>query len=313
MTAATAGGATELFGLPMGYYVSDSLPGIPGPTLNSGTAHRLLTRSPLHAFESHPRLNPVWQEKTADAFDLGSAVHSVLLEDRADILAIYPGDTWRSGDAKQFKEQARSEGRIPLLSSQSDGIIPMVAAAKAAIANSPDLKDLGPLDAEITYVWEQDGAWLRCRPDWLTRDRKIVLSYKTTAANAEPDSYTRTLTAAGYPMQATFERAAIKAAHGIDATYIWVIGEIQPPYAVSLLGLSPEMADYGRSQMDAAVALWAECLKTDTWPGYPERVAWIETPSYARYAWEEKQMAAAGERPARERPPYLPMDEEEYE
>lgn len=274
--------------LPMADYAGDNV-GAPVPTLNSGLANRLLTRSPLHAWWGHPRLNPAWQPTESEAFDLGAAVHDIVIEGRTDRIRIVQADSWRTKEARELRDAARAEGMLPLLPEQAAAVLAMAGPALAAIEMSPDLAGLGELDPEQTFVWQDpsSGAWLRCRPDWVTRDRSIILSYKTTSSSAEPAAFAKTIMNFGYDLQAAFEIAGVEAICGTRVTsYVWVVQEVQPPYAVSLVGMSPEMRHYGLSRFDLAVSRWADCLNNDRWPGYPTRICYVDPPSWAMAALE---------------------------
>lgn len=269
--------------IPMADYAADNL-GIDVPTLNSGLANRLLTRSPLHAWWGHPRLNPQWQPTESEAFDLGGAVHDIVIEGRTDRIRVIQADSWRTKEARELRDAARADGMLPLLPEQAAAVLAMAGPALAAIGTSPDLIGLGELDPEQTFIWQDEstGAWLRCRPDWVTRDRTIILSFKTTSASAEPEAFTRSLMNFGYDLQAAFEIAGVEAVCGTRVThYIWVVQEVQPPYAVSLVGMSPEMRHYGLSRFDLAVSRWADCLNSDRWPGYPTRICYVSPPAWA--------------------------------
>jgi hypothetical protein len=286
MTLATASGTVQP-NLAMTDYVADNV-GAPGPTLSSSLAHHLLTRSPLHAWYRHPKLNPAWQEESSAAFDLGSAVHAVLLEGRSDLLAIIDVPDWRTSAAKTARDEARAAGKIPLLPGDGETVERMVAASSMALG-SPDLAGLGALEAERTYVWEEDGHWYRCRPDWATADCTIVLSYKTTSLNAEPSAYTKTILNFGYDMQAAFERRGIEAATGVKPKhYIWIVQETAAPYATSLVGLAPDFAAYGHDRMCEAMDLWGSCIDRDYWPGYPNRICYVSPPAWARAELDER-------------------------
>lgn len=277
--------ATLYPNLPMDDYVRDRVPA-PSPTLSSSIAHRIISRSPLHGWARHPRLNPDWEQETNDAFDLGSAVHAVLLEGKRDILAVCDfADDWRSKDARAFRDEARAEGKIPLMPAQAAVVDRMVGAATRAIL-SRDLAGIGPLDAEQTIVWHEENAWLRCRPDLIARNGSVILSYKTTSAVAEPDRYVRNIIDLGYEMQAAFELRGATEVFGAEPKYVWIVGETTEPFAVSLIGMTPALREYAMERYDLAVERWTDCLNRNDWPGYPTRVCYVDVPGYAAAQWE---------------------------
>src|SRR3990167_5792937 len=101
----------EYASLPMSEYVHDNV-GAPAPTINSGLAHRILTRSPRHAWWGHPGLNPEWKQRISTEFDIGAAAHDLIIDDRTDRLAVINADSWRTKEAKEQREAARAEGKL---------------------------------------------------------------------------------------------------------------------------------------------------------------------------------------------------------
>lgn len=287
--------------VPMEQYVRDTMPG-GKPSLSSHVAHLLLSRSPLHAWTAHPPLNPAWEMANDSRFDLGSAAHAVLLEGKGDLIAVCDFADWRMKAARAARDDARAAGKLPLLADQALAVAQMAAEARKAYERCPDLDGYGIADllAERTVIWQDGAAWLRCRPDWISSDGRLIVSYKTTNASAEPDAFTRTLIGSGYDLQAAFELSGVKnvlmdiavtgsspdALDDITPKYVWLVQETTPPYACSLLGLSPDLADLAASKYRAAVKAWTECVSTGRWPGYPDRICWVEPPPWERARWE---------------------------
>ena len=271
--------AVALTNVPMAEYVADSFGDHPA-SLSSSVAHRLLSRSPAHARWMHARLNPAWQPSDDARFDLGVAAHAVILEGKRELIASLPFDDFRTKAAKEARDTARANGLIPLRADDALAVNVMAANVERALATSPDLVGLGPLDAETTLLWQEPGVTLRCRPDWLTTDRAVILSLKTSH-NAEPDAFTRTLLNLGYDVQCAFEMAAVEALTGVAPKYVWIVVETAPPYAVSLVGPSPMLLELGRAKYQRACGIWRECLTVGQWPAYPDRIAYVEPPPWA--------------------------------
>ena len=63
--------------------------GSPVPSLSSSIANVLISRSPLHAWMAHPRLNPDWRpEPWNKRLDFGTFAHKLLLEGNEDAIAV---------------------------------------------------------------------------------------------------------------------------------------------------------------------------------------------------------------------------------
>lgn len=274
-------------------YVRDDFPH--PPSLNSGLANLLLTHSAAHVRYNHPRLNPAWTPDDVRDYDLGSAAHGVLLEHRELVVVNYPD--YRTKHAQALRVDAKIAGKLPVLAHQAADIGAMVTTARAALAACSDLESIGPLIAEQTICWGDNGARLRCRPDWVSEDWRMILSYKTTKASAEPDSFIRTLLGGGYEVQAAFEITGVKALSGTEPQYVWLVQEVEAPFAVSLLGLSPALAALGAGKYRAAVQLWAHCMARDVWPSYPPRICWLDPPPWAIGNWNERQTMSGANEP----------------
>jgi len=258
------------------------------PTLSASIAKVLLSSSPRHAWQQHPRLNPDYQRVEDDKFSVGTVCHAVLLEGR-DIVTVVEADDWRTKDAKAERDAVRAAGRIPLLSKHWVEVEAMVAAVREQLpsfqADPPILTDGKP---EQTIVWNEDGVTCRTLIDWLHDDYTAVDDLKTTKASAEPEAWTRTMYGMNADVQVAFNKRAVKAATGVDPEFRFVVVEVAPPYEMSLVSLSPQALALANDRMDKAVAIWKRCLATDTWPGYDRRIHYVDMPGYLEFSWMER-------------------------
>ena len=250
-----------------------------GPSLSSGIAHILISRSALHAWHAHPRLNPNYRESESEEFDYGTAAHSLLLErDESRIVPIDAND-WRTKAAKEARDAARAEGKTPMLARQLARVREMVSAARAAIASSELAGVLDGAEIEKSIRW-QEGKIVKCkaRPDAVNRDMQIIVDYKTTGC-AEPDAFMRGGLAYGYDVQEAFYRRGMRAL-GMNYNFVFLAQEKEPPYACSLVALDPAMQDMADRKVDFAIASWEACLKRNQWNGYANRIAYIAPPAW---------------------------------
>jgi hypothetical protein len=288
-------------GMPMDQYQRDPAPKLfPDcvASLSSHLAHTLLTRSPLHAWTDHPKLNPNWQEDDDRKFDLGTAAHKVLLEaktfpcDAAAVrIACLPFDDYRTKDAQRAREMAVATGMLPVLYAQWERISAMVIAARTFLHSSEELAWIMESGiAEGVIVWQEDGVTMRCRPDWLTGDKKLILDYKTTDASAEPGAWSRWIMGGmGFDLQAAFYLRGLRALTGKDGKFIFLVQETKPPYACSAIGLAPAELALASDKIYAASEIWKHCLETNRWPAYPPKVHWIERPPFVEAEWQAKK------------------------
>jgi hypothetical protein len=261
-----------IYALPAARYHADPCP---APSLSNSIANVLINQSPLHAWYQHPRLNPTYQPEESSRFDLGSAAHMMLLERRSDQIVIVNADDWRKKEAKEARDSARANGQTPVLARHYDLMNEMVAAAYAFIATT-ELNGIFELGhAEQTVIWQEGETWCRARPDLLSADRRIIVDYKTTE-NAEPEAFIRQIGRMSYDLQAEWYVRGVKSVTGQEPVFVFLVQEISPPYACSLVSLSNAYRAIGQSKVSRALTTWMACIASKQWPAYSTRIAYAE-------------------------------------
>lgn len=253
------------------------------PSLSSHIAQLIVTRSPLHGWFAHPRLNDKYEEKQSEDFDVGSAAHALLLEGE-DRMAVIPFDSWRKDAAKAARDAARNAGKYPVLADSYERVVAMRDVALKAIADNPDFSGLTLADGkpEQTIIWKWRGIYCRARVDWMSHDRKLRLDYKTTKASANPRAWVRTMLGMGAHLQDAFYAQGNAATEGpVDGGMgVFLVQEQQEPFACCFQGLEPSFRAIADGEVRRAQELYQECLQTGNWPGYPKRTCWLEAPPW---------------------------------
>lgn len=262
----------------------------PEPSLSSSIAKELLGASPKHAWWASSRLNPNHEREEKDAFDLGTACHAYLLEGETGFVIIDAKD-FRTNAAKEQRDAARAAGKTPLLAYRWEDVKTMARTLRGQLDGHGD-KPV-PFTAgkpEQTLIWRQGGIWCRARLDWLHDDRRMIDDLKTTDGSANPERWIRgPLYGLGYDIQAAFYISGIKAVFGIEAAFRFVVQEVYPPFAASVIGLAPAAVALANEKVAHAIALWRECQRTGIYPGYPTRTCWAELPPWEETRWLERR------------------------
>ncbi|MFA7209692.1 MAG: PD-(D/E)XK nuclease-like domain-containing protein [Parcubacteria group bacterium] len=270
--------------VPMDIYVGDPCP---SPSVSTSVVKALSDRSPLHAYNGHPRLGGKSSESSRA--DLGSAAHAVLLGGAERIVVVDAAD-WRTKAAQLARDEAREAGRIPILAAQSDPILKMAASARAML----EFHGLNDLRAERTLLWEDArGVWCRSRPDLMHGEEcDPVIDYKTST-NADPMTWMKTtLFRGGYDCQSGLVlRGLDKLLGQQERQFLFLVQEIEEPFACSLVGCGPSIVSHATQKVEAAIDLWYRCLKSGKFPGYDTRIHWAELPAYTQSDWYERQQA----------------------
>jgi hypothetical protein len=259
----------------------------PQPSLSSSIANLLLTRSPLHAWHAHPRLNPAWRaEVPTTEMELGTALHSMILENSEKSLVLIDAKDYRTNDAKALRDAARVNGKTPLLVHKLAEVREIALAARAQIKAS----EIGGVkfSSERSMLWQEGETWCRGRIDWLSDDNELVVDLKTTSASAEPNAYIKRLLNDGADLQAAVYSRGVYALTGKRPAFVFACIEVDPPYAMSFVGLEPAWIAWADAKFDQALEIWRKCLASNEWPAYGRRVCWGSLPAWAEAQWMER-------------------------
>lgn len=242
--------------------------------LGSTSLKTLATRTPAHY--QHDKLHP----KFSDAFTLGTAAHSVILEDDLSGIVLVDADNWLTKAAKELKAMALADGKQPLLSKEWEQVMSM----REAVKRHPLARELFiGHKAEQSVFWEEDGLALKCRPDaW---HPGLLVDLKATL-DADPSEFGKTAAKFGYHQSAAHYIDGVKAATGEELPFHFVLVEKTAPYLVSVVELDFEAVNIGRALNERAKRIYQECTETGNWPGYPT-VEPVSLPMWAIYQSED--------------------------
>lgn len=228
------------------------------PELSSTGARTLLRVAAKFDWD---RTHPVHK----DVFDLGSAVHTKVLGKGWPVL-VFDFDSWRTKDAQAAQREAREAGAIPMLRKDFH----TVQAMTFAVLNDPRARRIfeagGQVEASLFATDPETGVPMRARPDLMAPGRMVDLK---TANDASDDGFARSAAEFGYQTQEWWYRRVRQIVTGEpDADFLFVVVEKSPPYLVNVIELDGLFAEIGRSQVDRALRLYAECSASGVWPGY---------------------------------------------
>lgn len=265
----------------------------PEPSLSASIAKILVNKTPLHAWTAHPRLNEDFEPVEEEKFDIGNACHSLILRDPKAFEIIHAPD-WRTAIAREKREYARVQGKIPLLEDQWVRVEAMAYSARLQLSRHHEAKEAFTNGKpEQTLIWREGDAWCRARIDWLPNAGRFYDDYKSTAASADPHAYTRILWNIGHDIQAAFYRRGIKKL-GLcdDPVFRFIVQETQTPHALSVIGLTPGALELADHKVARAIDIWQTCTRSNQWPGYSLRTCYAELPAWAEAQFMARDSAA---------------------
>lgn len=259
------------------------------PSLSSHMAVLGLTRSWLHVQSAHPRMGDARVRQDSDCMDNGSLLHMLVLGSGPEIVQV-DADDWRTKAAREARDAARSEGKLPILASK---IEPAREAAERMRKSFP--VDLAKCKTEVTGIWQSGEAMCRMRLDAWCADELTIVDLKTTedANSAASGGY---VVRFGIDVQAAAYldgMRTIQPEHAGKMRFLLHFCETVAPFAYVTAELSGEMLSIGEAKWKRAKAQWSSCMATGIWPGPmmigPRR---IEAPAWAMSQELEKQIDA---------------------
>lgn len=251
--------------------------------LGSGTAYRVVTQSPFHA-----RYQQLADSDNCKTADIGSAAHKILLEGTEDGIVLVDAPDWRTKAAKEERDAAYVDCKIPLLGYQIGQIRKMVDIAREFVASTEIWDVLGKGKAEVTVDWKEGDILCKARPDYLSDGFHI--SVKTTTASANPALWIRRqLTPMGYDFGLAFYERGLKA-NGIKVEHRLLVIEQNPPYGCSLIALGPDKKAIATAMVKQAIETWKECVATGRYPGYSTETHFAEATPWELAEAEEREL-----------------------
>lgn len=239
-------------------------------------------------------------------FDLGHAAHAEVLGVGAEIEILQTdikkatktapaviGDATnrRSGYTQDHEKEIRKTGKVPLLREEYDRVLEMAAAIRAhRTASALFNPDHG--QPEVSLFWHDDEYDVdrRSRLDWLPNPRNgrlLVPDLKSTNS-AAPEKFARSVFDFSYDLQAEFYTDGIRALDiAEDVAFLFVAIERTPPYLITVSQLDEDARRIGRAKTDRALATYAECVATDTWPSYSSGVELISPPRWLARQYDD--------------------------
>jgi exodeoxyribonuclease VIII len=219
----------------------------------------LINKSPAHYKWAHE--NPTPQ---TPAMRIGSLTHLAVLEpDRFDAeCVVLPSLDRRTKAGKEAFEQFQADhpGFEMLTSDEHTRIIGIRDAVRAHPMGRKLLDRIAQVEVSTFWKDEDTGVDCRCRPDGILDNGMLIDLKTTTDAGRE---FERSVRQFRYHVQAAFY-----AMGNGGAPMIFIAAEKDPPYMVACYMFDPDTIADGEYDARQNLKTYAECLATDTWPGY---------------------------------------------
>jgi len=242
--------------------------------------------------------NPLYVPEAKTDFDIGVATHLAVLEPgrQADSIVLIEAGDYRTTKAREARDAARAEGKVPLLPYQVD-IVRAIAGSIRAHPIASEAFRGGEAEVTLTWVDPETGVPCKARPDYLPAHGRWIVDLKT-AASANPRSWLDQAYRLGYHARAAWYLDGAEAVLGQTPEEYWfVIVEKEPPYLVSVVSFDNGALGWGRIANRKACERFAVSAAANDWPGYREpgqnqdRAFRIGLPPWAVYQLQDREEA----------------------
>lgn len=158
-------------------------------------------------------------------------------------------------------------------------------AARAGLLEMPKLMDLLRLDDpeqvdfELSFLWEEDGLLCKGRADLVNTHYEggALVDFKSTT-DARPHKFQWQMRDNGDHIQGAFYlRGLLALGMPIEFCYLIAI-EDSPPARARAYRIHAGLMEHADMQVASGIAAYRECLATDKWPGYEDRIESIGAP-----------------------------------
>lgn len=220
------------------------------------------------------------KRKASAAFDVGTAVHTLVLEPQLKG-TVWCGPETRRG--KGWKEQyadAQEAGAVLLTEADYQQAVDMATSVRSNAAAMELLGGDLTVEASVFAHDAEHGVDTRCRPDGWRKDIAAVIDLKTTI-DSSPQGFAKQAANFGYHLQDQFyRRTMLNDGHEIDRFVFIAVGK-DAPYPVGVYELDYHSLDEGAMGVQYALGKYAQALKTNVWDyGYGD-LQTISIPPYA--------------------------------
>lgn len=240
----------------------------------------LVARSPAHFFERYLSGKPQPEPTHTQAF--GTLTHMVVFEPEriGDEYVIAPEGLDRR--TKEYKLWRDSVGEKTICTVAE---MERAQAVRDAVLANPFLAAWmaeGEAERSVFAHDPETGVRVKARPDWMNHQQRVVLDLKTTN-DARHMEFSRISFNFRYHVQAAFYLDVLKWARFGEYDFVFIAAENQPPYGVSVFVMDNDSLQLGRETYRRDLAVYAECLRTGTWPNLSPQPQSLRLPGFAWY------------------------------
>lgn len=142
---------------------------------------------------------------------------------------------------------------------------------------------------EVSALWKdtETGLWCKARFDRNISNLDIAGVIHECVVEIKSDrdasewAFAKTVDARGYGAQAVGYATGLRLLTGKPIFHVFIVVENFPPFDCAIYTLQDESLQTGYLQYRQMLSRYAECLKTNKWPGYKDEIQPLSMPGYS--------------------------------
>jgi len=229
------------------------------------------------------------KRESTQALDIGQAIHTAILEPDTfnERFLCLPDIDRRTTKGREMYAELVSQNPDKTILKPDDFHVALDVAT-AVRSNSHCASLLSGAHTELSLDWTDKATGVLCkaRIDAYQESMSLIVDIKTTQDGSR-SGFPRKLYSYGYHRQAAWYLTGMQANGEAADHFVFCVVEKEAPNAVALYRLNDETIRLSRQENDRLLAVYAECLRTNHWPGYTQGIEDISIPDYATNSLEE--------------------------
>lgn len=227
------------------------------------------------------------EREEKNVFDVGQAIDSAILEPEKFEATVFKGPADRRGNKwTDAVAEANNLGKLLLTAGDFEDVLMVRDAVHADPWVNAIIANSNAVVQQSAYAIDPvTGVLVRCRPDLRRPDLALKVDLKS-ARSAHPEAFARAVIDYGYHAQEAHYTDTWVDAGGEAEAFAFLVVEKKAPFAFAVYELPPSIVEEGRAAMRKALNQYADCLRTDQWPGYTTGVQEL---SFKRWSYRETE------------------------
>lgn len=256
--------------------------------------HSAISRSELWKIRESPEKFKYYKENPEEptpALIFGQAFHKLALQPESfeEEFAVAPQVDRRTKEGKaiwaEFCEQ--SEGKTLITAEDYQRASEMCAS----LYNAPFVEKLLSGEREKEFFWTDDltGEECKCRADCILNAGNVdIVSDLKSASSGDLEHFTKDSINYGYDFQAGMYTEGIDKCTGKSHSFVFIVVEKDPPYAVNVLQADELFVKRGKDLFRELIGIYHDCKTSGDWYGYLGKYKVINSLSLP--AWLAKEI-----------------------